>query len=137
MGTMPLARLSLGLTAAAFGGFGAWLLVKPGALGKVGVELPTPAARAEIRAFYGGLELGMAAFFAAAAARPAWFEPALILQSATLGGAALGRVFSLRADPGDAPLIRALAAVEAVAALGGLVALAEVRRRQNRQTDRA
>jgi hypothetical protein len=86
MGAMPLARLSLGLTAAAFGGFGAWLLVKPDALGKVGVEVPTPAARAEIRAFYGGLELGMAAFFAAAAARPTWFEPALILQSATLGG---------------------------------------------------
>jgi hypothetical protein len=60
-----------------------------------------------------------------------------ILQSATLGGAALGRVFSLRTDPGDAPLIRALAALEAVAALGGLVALADVRRRQNRQADRA
>jgi hypothetical protein len=134
---MPLARFSLALTAAAFGGFGTWLLVKPDALGKVGVEVPTPAARAEIRAFYGGLELGMAAFFAAAAARPSWFEPALILQSATLGGSALGRVFSLRTDPGDAPLIRVLAALEAVAAIGGLVALAGLGRGQNRPADRA
>jgi hypothetical protein len=131
---MQLARLSLGLTAAAFGGFGMWLLFRPDALSTVGVELPTPAARAEIRAFYGGLELGMAVFFATAATRPAWFRPALVLQSASLGGSALGRVFSMRTDPGEAPVIRVLAALEAAVAVAGLAALADVRSTDRRVT---
>lgn len=123
---MQLARFSLGLTAAAFGGFGMWLLFKPGALANVGVELPTPAARAEIRAFYGGLELGMALFFAAAAARPEWFRPALVVQSASLGGAALGRIFSMRADPTDDRVIRLFTVLEGAGCTLGLAALAQV-----------
>lgn len=58
---MHLARLSLGITAGALAGFGTWLLLRPQALSRVGVELPSPTARAEIGAFYGGLEIGLAA----------------------------------------------------------------------------
>ena len=121
---MDLARLSLGLTATAFGGFGTWLLFRPDALSMVDVELPTATARAEIRAFYGGLELGIACFFAAAATRPAWFRPALVLQSAALGGSALGRVFSMRTDPPVERAIPMLAALEAAGAVTGLAVLA-------------
>jgi hypothetical protein len=122
---MHLARLSLGLTAAAFGGFGTWLLFRPQALSAVGIELPTPAARAEIRAFYGGLELGMALFFAAAAQRPEWHRPALIAQAASLGGSALGRVFSMGTDPTTNPLIRLLTILESAGCAMGLAALAQ------------
>jgi hypothetical protein len=121
---MSLPRVSLGITAAAFTGFGAWLLLRPQALGRVDVQLPTARARAEIRAFYGGLEIGLGLFFAAAAARPAWHRPALVVQAASLGGAAIGRAVSMAADPPGDPLIRLLAVLETTAAVGGLAALA-------------
>jgi hypothetical protein len=120
-----LARLSLGVTAAAFTGFGIWLLSRPQELSRVDVQVPSPAARAEIRAFYGGLEIGMGLFFAAAAARPAWHRPALAAQTLALGGAALARVVSMRIDPPVGPLVRLLTVLEATAAVGGAVAFAQ------------
>jgi hypothetical protein len=120
---MSLARLSLGLTAAAFTGFGAWLLLDPRALSRVDVDTPTSRARAEIRGFYGGLELGMGLFFALSAARPAWHRPALVAQAATLGGSALARTASMRLDPPGDPLIRLLAVLEGMAAAGALAIL--------------
>jgi hypothetical protein len=120
---MHLARTSLGVTAAAFAGFGVWLLLRPQALSRVDVSLPSPTARAEIRAFYGGLEIGLGLFFAAAAARPAWHRPALVAQAASLGGAALARIFSMTIDPPGHPLIRLLTALEGTAAVAGVAAL--------------
>ncbi len=55
------ARLALSLLALVFGGFGVFALLDPVALGDlVGLPVATPAARVEIRAVYGGLELGLA-----------------------------------------------------------------------------
>jgi hypothetical protein len=117
------ARASLALTALAFGGFGVWLIVHPQAIGLVGVELPGAAARVEIRAFYGGLELGIAAFFALAAARPGWFRPALFLQAASLGGMGIGRAAGMAIE-GEATSMHAmLAVVELIGAAIGVVAL--------------
>jgi hypothetical protein len=112
------------MTAGAFAGFGTWLLLRPQALSRVGVEVPSPTARAEIRAFYGGLEIGLAVFFAAAAATPAWHRPALLAQTAALGGSALARLFSITGDPPVDPLIRLLAVLEGAAAIGGAALLA-------------
>ncbi|MCO5168882.1 MAG: DUF4345 domain-containing protein [Planctomycetes bacterium] len=124
---MTLARCSLALTAVAFAAFGLWLLVAPQALGQVGVELPTPAARAEIRAFYGGLELGLAAFFAVAAARPAWFAPGLLAQALGLGGVVLGRLTGVVVDGATDPLLLALMGAEAAGCALGVVALVRLR----------
>ena len=69
---MSLPRLSLRLAALAFAGFGVALLVRPELMGMLGLELGRAAAFTEIRAFYGGLELGLALFFALASTRDAW-----------------------------------------------------------------
>jgi hypothetical protein len=117
------AAVSLGAASLGFAGFGAALLVRPSFLGVVGVALTEPAAAAEIRAFYGGLELGLAAFFARAAARAAWHRPALVAQVLAFGGVVLGRLVGLVVDGAGAPLLFASLALEAAGAGLGLWAL--------------
>lgn len=118
-----LPGVSIGLTAAAFGGFGVVLLLDPGLLATVGVEVSRPAGAVELRGFYGGLELGMAIFFAIALLRRAWWRPALLAQVLALGGAAAGRVFGILVGGGGEPLIYMLLLAEATAAVVGLLAL--------------
>jgi len=81
-----LPRISLLLTALVFGGFGAVLFADPRILEHAGVVAAGPMGVAELRAFYGGLELGLAAFFLLAATRRAWHRPALVAQVLALGG---------------------------------------------------
>ena len=118
-----LARVSLVLAALAYAGFGVATLVRPSVLNVLGIELLRPAASTEIRAFYGGLELGMALFFARAAAEPAWFRPALFAQAASLGGVVLARLAGIAVDGSGEPLVLLLGAAEGAGALLGLVAL--------------
>jgi hypothetical protein len=101
--------------------------VRPELLGMLGVELARPAAVTEIRAFYGGLELGLALFFAVASTRDAWLAPALFAQAASLGGIVLGRLVGMALDGGVEPLILLFAAVEATGAALALVALRGLR----------
>lgn len=124
---MTLARLSLVLSALVFGGFGAWLLVDPQALSALGIVLTTPSARTEIRGFYGGLELGLAGFFALAALRPAWFRPALVVQVCALGGVAAGRLVGFALDGRPDALLLALLAAEIAGTGLGLIALRRLR----------
>ena len=123
-----LANASILLTGIAYGGFGLLLLLRPETLGAVGVAITRPAAAVELRGFYGGLELGVAAFFFLALRRPAWHAPALTLQAASLGGAAAGRAFGLVVGGGAEPLILMLLVAETVAAAVGVTALAGLRR---------
>ena len=118
-----LPKVSIGLAALGFGGFGLVLLIAPGVLGLIGVEIGRPAGAVELRAFYGGLELGMAVFFAAAVMRPGWWRPALVVQVLAIGGAALGRLFAVVIGGGGEPLVYALMAAEAAGGAVGLVAL--------------
>ncbi len=64
-------RILIVLSAGIFLFFGAWLFAIPSALEGIGIELTTPEAFIDIRATYGGLELGLAAFLLVAQARPA------------------------------------------------------------------
>lgn len=124
---MLLARVSLTLSAFAFAAFGTWLLLVPHAISLVGVQLTHPAAVAEIRSFYGGLELGVALFFVLAISRPSWWIPSLVVQSAALGGAAIGRVLGILVDGAGGNLIFALAAAETAGCLLGLIAWLRLR----------
>jgi hypothetical protein len=124
---MALARFSLSLAALVFAGFGFWFLVFPGAITLTGIALGSPDAVAEIRAFYGGMELGLAGFFLAAALRPTWFTPGLVAQSAALGGAAAGRTVGIAVDGAGGALIIALTIAETAGCLLGLLALARLR----------
>ena len=65
-------RALIVIAALIIAGFGVWLLVKPEALGGIGINLDGPSARIDIRATYGGFELGVAAFLLVCAARAEW-----------------------------------------------------------------
>src|SRR4051812_34768200 len=118
---MDLPRLSLRLTALVFAAFGVALLVRPALLGGLGIELGRPTAVTEIRAIYGGLELGLALFFALASTREAWLHPALFAQAVALSGILLARLAGVVADGSAEPAILLFAAIEAVGvALAGL-----------------
>ena len=72
-----------------FLGFGAWLLVDPvGGLAGVGIAGTTAAGVVELRAFYGGLEVGLGLFLLMCAAKPDWRIPGLWL--VLLGNLAIG-----------------------------------------------
>ena len=124
---MSLPRLSLRLAALAFAGFGVVLLVRPELMAMLGLELGRPAAVTEIRAFYGGLELGLALFFALASTRDAWLAPALFAQAASLGGIVLARLIGVAVDGGAEPLILLFAVLEGTGAVLALVALRGLR----------
>ncbi|OGT58612.1 MAG: hypothetical protein A3E01_03865 [Gammaproteobacteria bacterium RIFCSPHIGHO2_12_FULL_63_22] len=76
----PFSVLVLVLAALGFLGFGAWLLVDPvGGLAGVGIAGTTAAGVVELRAFYGGLEIGLGLFLLLCSARPDWRVPGLWL----------------------------------------------------------
>jgi hypothetical protein len=90
-----LPRISLLAAAVAFGAFGTVLFVAPQLLELAGVTAIAPEGAVELRAFYGGLELGIAVFFVIAATKLAWIRPALVLQIAVFGGLAAARSVAL------------------------------------------
>jgi Domain of unknown function (DUF4345) len=125
--SMNVARLSLAGTAAAFAGFGIALLVKPDLLSKVDIELRSDTARAEVRAMYGGMEIGLAVFFALCATKRKWHRPGLWAQTAGLGGLSLGRTLGIALSAERRPLLLALLAAEGLAAVTGAVTLKQIR----------
>jgi hypothetical protein len=123
MSPTRFARISLVLAALGLVGFGLPLLVKPALMGVVGIGFARAAAATEIRAFYGGLELGLAAFFFAASRRDAWLRPALFAQAAGFGGIVVARLAGMLVDGSAEPMLFLFAAVEGTGALLGAVAL--------------
>lgn len=128
MSPTRFARVSLVVAALGLLGFGVPLLVAPRLMGVVGIQLGRAAAATEIRAFYGGLELGLAAFFFAAARRDAWLRPALFAQAAGFGGIVAARLVGIVVDGSAEPMIFLFAAVEGMGALLGAIALRRLTR---------
>lgn len=90
---MTLARLVLVLNAITFAVLGAWSLLAPATVAShIDLGLTSPTARADFMAFYGGFELGLAAFLAWCALRPARVRPGLVALGLGLSGAGLGRL---------------------------------------------
>jgi len=88
----------LTLAGLGFLAFGAWLVIDPaGGLAAVQIMAVGPAGLIELRAFYGGLELGLGAFLMACAARPEWRRPGLWLTALANGGIGLARVAGILA----------------------------------------
>lgn len=85
----------LSLAALGFLGFGLAIVAAPEAvLATVGIS-GTPAGVVELRAFYGGLELGLAAFLFACAAKPGWREAGLWSVALANGGIAAARLLGI------------------------------------------
>ena len=77
------------MAALGFLGFGLWLAFDPvGGLAGVDIAGTTAAGVVELRAFYGGLEIGLGLFLLICAARPDWRVPGLWL--VLLGNLAIG-----------------------------------------------
>lgn len=126
---MNLARIITALNGATFGLTGVAFLVDPaGMAAAVDMAPDGPVAVNEIRAFYGGLEVGLGGLLLWAALRRTWLGPALVLQLAVVGGIVAGRLlgFAVEGLPGDP--VPALLAIELV--MGLTAALAYVRLRK-------
>lgn len=119
---MTLARWSIALTALTYGGFGMALLINPELLRVVGVRAADPAGTTELRAFYGGLELGLAVFLLVALRRPQWHEPALFIQISSLTGIACARLIGLLSLPSENIWLYGSLLLETGGALLGVIA---------------
>src|SRR5438477_3858186 len=97
---MNIIKLSLAIAAAGFAGFGIACLADPKwMLKQIDIRPTSDTGTVELRAMYGGLELGMGAFFAYAVTKDELTKPALMVQLGALGGLALARVASMMATP--------------------------------------
>jgi hypothetical protein len=127
---MKLSTVGLLTAASGFTGFGIACLIRPKSmLARVDVRARSARGRTELRAMYGGMEVGLGAFFAAAAFRPEWSRPALWAQMLGLGGLAASRLAGILHDRPRGLLMPALFAAEATATVLGAVALVMERRR--------
>ena len=89
-------RLALRVSCLGFFGFGLWAFVAPESmLAFVDLAQLPPAARVDVRAFYGGLELGFGAFLLFAARRDAWVRPANAAAFSIFLGCAVARAAAM------------------------------------------
>ena len=125
-----------GVTAIGFAGFGLALLIFPNVIGMVGVKELTNSGLVEIRAMYGGLQLGLALFFLLALNRPRWIRPALIIHMCVVGGLALGRIFGLVVTNWAAkPLVYLLLAAELILVIMAVSAFIELKKEKKRKEE--
>lgn len=119
-----MARAYLILIGLTFAAFGLWLLADPDALTRLaGIGMEGPQARNELRAFYGGLEIGIGIFLLGCALRRQRVDFGLGLIACALGGAGLARLASILQDGTEGWRMPAIAAVEIGAAAVALVLL--------------
>jgi len=115
---MMFPRIVLLVSASVFAFFGAWAATFPeGQVSLVDVRVPTPTARADVRAQYGGFTVGFAVFLYACFTRRAWTAFGLLASACTLGGFALARLTSAILDGPVSATIYYLALSEGVGAI--------------------
>jgi hypothetical protein len=111
---MRLARALLLIAAAVFIGIGVVFLFAPVEWARVvEIELPTPVSRTDLRATYGGFDLGFGVFLALCALRPAWIRPGLAAMAIALAGFAGGRAYGILVDGCPTMLMPSFALMEA------------------------
>jgi hypothetical protein len=95
-------KLARGLTFASaliFVVVGAGFLLIPKRYGDaLEISLPTAMARTDVRATYGGLELGLGIFLIICVVRREWIRPGLWALALTVGGFATGRLVGFVAE---------------------------------------
>ena len=79
----------------------------------VDIELPTPISRTDLRATYGGFDLGFGVFLAFCALRRDWIRPGLAAMAIALAGFAGGRTYGILVDGCPSMLMPSFAILEA------------------------
>jgi Domain of unknown function (DUF4345) len=98
---MRIPRLVLWLVAVGFIVVGLAYTVWPLPMGRLTeIPLPTPTARIDFAATYGGFQLGFGVFLLMCARRPAWLQVGLWAAAASLLGFGIVRLLSLFLAPG-------------------------------------
>jgi low temperature requirement protein LtrA len=116
---MSLARASLWIFALGFGAFGTAYAGWPTAMAALtGVALPSPTARIDFAATYGGFQLGFAVFLWLCVRRgdPASVRLGLLASGCALSGFGIVRLTSLLLHPGAGAVIYAGLAIETAGA---------------------
>lgn len=104
--------------------FGLWLLIDPAALfAAAGAPPPPQVLLPELRAFYGGLEIGLALFILSGLKSNEMLRPALWLVLAAFGGAALARVIGITVDGVFNQYLLIATVIEAALAAAALISL--------------
>ena len=119
-----LVRLALWIGGLGFLGFGIACFVAPVqvlALADLGVN--GAAATAEIRSFYGGLEIGLGAFLLYVSMRPDLRRFGLLLMLAAYGGIGLARITAMLIGSVSTPFLWMALAAELGLALLAAIAL--------------
>ena len=115
---MTFPRVVLVLSALAFAGFGVAFLVAPVPMaGTIGILLPEPSARIDLRATYGGFEIGLAIFLLWCLGAPDRLRAGLLASALCIGGFGVTRLVALAFDGPVRPSIHVALALE----LTGLV----------------
>ncbi|HCP44578.1 MAG TPA: hypothetical protein DIU15_00860 [Deltaproteobacteria bacterium] len=109
-------RILVLLSGAIFLFFGAWLFTIPTALEGIGIQLTTQEAVIDVRATYGGLELGLAAFFFIAQGKPSWYRPSLFAAALAIAGFGACRLLGMALAAEAPPLMVFFFVIEVVAA---------------------
>lgn len=122
---IPLAtRLYLAFGAVLYGVIGlAGLLAPQWLMGLVDMSANAPSSLNEVRAFFGGQSLVLAAIFAAAVRPPRWHRPALMLFVALAAAFAVSRTASLVVDGVPGALNLTLLGMECMGTFAGTVLL--------------
>ena len=96
---MNFSKVVVVITALIFLGFGLVILFAPGAvMGMVNFDVSDPIARTEIRAFYGGLEIGIALFLAHCVFLGGRARAGLVAGTLMLGGVFFSRLLGAWID---------------------------------------
>lgn len=119
---MIFPRFSLGVTGLLFVGLGVAFLIDPHRMADlVGIRTDRARHLIEVRAMYGGFEIGLGLFFLVAIGRTRWIRAALAAQTLGFSGLAGGRLIGLMFDGSDRLMLGFLA-IELAGALMGAVA---------------
>lgn len=114
-----VAQGGLWLTALVVAGFGVVFTAAPELMfSQVDLPIASPVARTELRAVYGGFELGLAAYLAVCASRREWTLAGLVAGGFVFWGLALVRIAGMVVDDTMAsPIMWSLLAPELLGAV--------------------
>ena len=117
-----MSRKVLLVIGALWAAFGAACLAAPtGMLALTGIDLASAQGTTEIRAMYGGAQLGFGGFLVFASRQPGLVRPALIALALVMAGFALGRLCGIAVDgASDATTLVSLATEIAIFALASV-----------------